>query len=199
MSAITSLRKFAARRPAENLCALCGAGFEARHPHLFEASTARVLCVCRGCAGVFDHSSGKFRRIPERVVRLPELDLGDALWSAFGVPIGLAFFVKNSAHAKIQAFYPSPLGSVESSVPADSWEGLVCGHPGLESMEPDVEALLVRRAGGTREAFIAPLDECHALIGLIRREWRGISGGDEVGPAVDRFFAELRTKSGGLS
>jgi hypothetical protein len=199
MSAIASLRKFAARRPAEDLCALCGSAFEERHSHAVEAATARVLCVCRGCAGVFDHSSGKFRRIPERVVRLSELNLTDALWNAFGVPIGLAFFVKNSALGNILAFYPSPLGSVESSVPGDAWAGLVSGNPGLESMEPDVEALLVRRAEGKRECFIAPLDECHALIGLIRREWRGFSGGDTVGPVMDRFFEDLRTKSGGLS
>jgi hypothetical protein len=199
MSALGSLRKFAARRPVGDLCSLCGASFEARHPHVLEAATARVLCVCRGCAGVFDHSSGKFRRIPERVVLLSELALSDALWNAFGIPIGLAFFVKNSAGAKIQAFYPSPLGSVESSVPAEAWDGLLSGNPGLQSMEADVEALLIRNVQGRRECFIAPLDECHALIGLIRREWRGISGGDEVGPAVDRFFEDLRTKSGGQS
>jgi uncharacterized protein DUF5947 len=197
MTAFARLRDFAARRRTEDRCALCGAPAEGRHSHVVESATGGVLCVCLGCAGVFDHSSGKFRRIPDRVIALSALRMTDAEWASFGVPIGLAFFRRTSAPAKVQAFYPSPLGAVESSVPEEAWDALVRAHPELASMESDVEALLVRVSGGVREGFIAPLDECHAVIGLIRREWRGFSGGDAVGPALDRFFAELREKSGG--
>lgn len=197
MNGFARLRGFAARRPTEDRCALCGAPVESRHSHVVESSTGGVLCVCRGCATVFDHSSGKFRRIPDRVVALDALRMSEEEWSAFAIPIGLAFFRKNSFLAKVQAFYPSPLGAVESSVPEDAWDALVRAHPRVASMEPDVEAFLVRVANRRRECFIAPLDECHALIGLIRREWRGFSGGDGVVPALDRFFEELREKSGG--
>jgi hypothetical protein len=176
---------------------LCAAPVEGRHGHVVEAAAGGVLCVCRGCAGVFDHASGRFRRIPDRVVALDDLGMSDEEWSAFAIPIGLAFFRRNSAQSKVQAFYPSPLGAVESSVPERAWESLVRAHSELASMEPDVEALLVRVSNRRRECFIAPLDECHAVIGLIRREWRGFSGGDAVAPALDRFFAELREKSGG--
>jgi hypothetical protein len=195
MNAIARLRAFAARRPAES-CGLCGAACERRHDHLVEAATATLLCACPGCAAAFDHSSGRFRKVPDRVAAL-ELALTDADWSALGLPIGLAFFRKHPARGTVQAFYPSPLGAVESTVPAEAWSTLEQRSPGLRSMEAGVEALLVRRAGGIRESFVAPIDECHALIVLIRRHWRGFSGGDEVGPAVEAFFAELRARAGG--
>jgi hypothetical protein len=36
-----------------------------------------------------------------------------------------------------------------------------------------------------------PIDDCYRLVALIRQEWRGLSGGTTVWPAVDRFFTEL--------
>jgi hypothetical protein len=36
-----------------------------------------------------------------------------------------------------------------------------------------------------------PIDDCFALVTLVRREWRGLSGGTRVWPEIDRFFAAL--------
>ena len=38
----------------------------------------------------------------------------------------------------------------------------------LATLEPDIEALLVNRARGARRHWIVPIDECYALVGLIR-------------------------------
>jgi hypothetical protein len=62
-------------------------------------------------------------------------------------------------------------------------------------MEPDTEALLVNRVKGEREYYIAPIDECYKLVGLIRSSWRGLSGGTEVWEEIGKFFAELKEKS----
>jgi len=59
-------------------------------------------------------------------------------------------------------------------------------------MQADVEALLVNRSQDAREYFIAPIDKCYELVGTIRVHWRGLSGGDEVWRAIDKFFAQLR-------
>ena len=56
-------------------------------------------------------------------------------------------------------------------------------------MEPDVEALLINRVGPAREYFLAPIDECYRLVGLIRLHWRGLSGGTEVWKEIQGFFA----------
>ena len=72
--------------------------------------------------------------------------------------------------------------------------------PILNQLKPDVEALLVNRVGhahGLRDAeyYIAPIDECYKLVGLIRANWKGLSGGAEVWTEVSRFFKELQSKS----
>jgi hypothetical protein len=45
------------------------------------------------------------------------------------------------------------------------------------------------------EYFIAPVDECFKLVGLIRSNWRGLSGGTEVWMEIGSFFTSLRSKS----
>jgi hypothetical protein len=58
-------------------------------------------------------------------------------------------------------------------------------------MEYDVEALLVDRARGARRHWLVPIDECYALVGLIRTRWRGLTGGTEVWQEIARFFDAL--------
>jgi hypothetical protein len=67
-------------------------------------------------------------------------------------------------------------------------------------MEEDVAALLVNRIGHSRgaapaEYYLAPIDECYKLVGLIRTHWRGLSGGTEVWREIGGFFAALKEKS----
>jgi hypothetical protein len=67
-------------------------------------------------------------------------------------------------------------------------------------MEPNVEALLVNRLGMSRgfsgaEYYLLPIDECYKLVGLIRSQWRGLSGGSEVWETLRVFFAELKERS----
>ncbi len=64
-------------------------------------------------------------------------------------------------------------------------------NPVLATLEPDVEALLVNRVRGARGHWIVPIDECYALVGLIRTRWRGLTGGARCGRQIGRFFEEL--------
>src|SRR5947207_1140081 len=68
----------------------------------------------------------------------------------------------------------------------------VCGRP----VEPDVEALLVNRVGTARQYYVAPIDRCYALAGLMHLKWRGMSGGPDVWEAIAQFFAELDASGG---
>jgi hypothetical protein len=58
-------------------------------------------------------------------------------------------------------------------------------------MEPDVEALLVNRAQGARRHWLVPIDECYALVGLIRTRWKGLTGGKQVWEEIGHFFDRL--------
>ena len=98
------------------------------------------------------------------------------------------------------ALYPSPAGAVESLLPLEAWNEIAAGTPALESMRSDVEALLVNRVGhpyvtARAQYFIAPIDVCYKLVGLIRSNWRGLSGGSEVWTEIGQFFTNLRSHS----
>jgi hypothetical protein len=62
-------------------------------------------------------------------------------------------------------------------------------------LEPEVEALLVNRTVGPAVYWIAPLDICYALVGVIRRHWKGLGGGEVVWEEVARFFEALRWRA----
>jgi hypothetical protein len=67
-------------------------------------------------------------------------------------------------------------------------------------MQPDVEALLVNRVGHARgfaapEYYVLPIDLCYKLVGLIRGNWRGLSGGTEVWQEIGRFFDGLKQRA----
>jgi hypothetical protein len=78
---------------------------------------------------------------------------------------------------------------------------MLAENPVLTEMAADVEALLVNRLGPSRgyrtaEYYLLPIDECYKLVWLIRSHWRGLSGGAEVWNELERFFADLKARSG---
>jgi len=68
---------------------------------------------------------------------------------------------------------------------------MAANNPVLDRLKPDVEALLVNRVGSAREYFIAPIDACYELVGVIRQNWRGFSGGETVWTEIKRIFVRL--------
>jgi len=178
----------------EQGCELCGAALAGAHAHLLRLSNREVLCACEPCAVLFSHrGDGKrFFRIPRDVKRIEGFILSDSDWSALRLPIELAFFVNNSSEGRVMAYYPSPAGCTESMLDLNAWEQLALKNPELEHMQPDVECLLINRTRGRRDYFTAPIDQCYRLTGLIRRHWRGLSGGDEVWREIEKFFEALR-------
>jgi hypothetical protein len=92
------------------------------------------------------------------------------------------------------ALYPGPAGAAESALRLESWREIADANPELQRLQPDVEALLVNRVGVARQYFVAPIDECYKLVGLIRMHWRGLSGGAVVWGEIGRFFDDLRRK-----
>src|SRR5206468_2061256 len=139
----------------------------------------KITCACDPCAILFSNQGGgKYRRVPRRSQFLPNFNLTDLQWDNLLVPINMAFFFYNSIEGKVGAFYPSPAGATESLLPLETWMEIVQENPVLGEMEPDVEALLVNRINKNKcEYYIAPIDECYKLVGLIRANWRGLGGG----------------------
>lgn len=203
--AVGILRQFrGTRRPpsrAAEYCELCSAELHPDHPHLVELASRQLVCACDSCAMLFDGMErSKYKRVPRRVELLGNFQLTDAQWESLYIPINLAFFIRSSIEGRTVALYPSPAGAVESMLTLDSWNAIVDGNARLRELQSDVEALLVNRVHrgekpGSAEYFIAPIDECYKLVGLIRTNWKGLSGGAEVWTEVSGFFSHLCARS----
>lgn len=207
MSNGTNVRSFAAlkqfvreRAPVEH-CELCSLEVPSDHQHLIEPIGRKLLCACDACSILFSGQAGtKYRRVPRRILSLPDFRITDAQWEALMIPINMAFLFYSEPQQKIVALYPSPAGATESLLPLDSWAEIAGENPILNHMEPDVEALLVSRVdrmhGRSSAAYyLAPIDECYKLVGLIRSNWRGFSGGAEVWEKIGGFFESLKRRA----
>jgi hypothetical protein len=190
----------AASRAVEH-CELCSAGLSHDHPHLVELASRQILCSCDACAMLFDGmEKSRYKRVSRNPQYLVSFEMGDGQWESLMIPISMAFFFRSSIERRIVALYPSPAGAVESLLPLDAWSEIATQNPVLCRLRPDIEALLVNRIGHAHEMtsaeyYIAPIDECYKLVGIIRANWKGLSGGTEVWMEIGNFFAELRSKS----
>lgn len=180
-------------------CDMCGTALADGHDHLVDAGSRALLCACRPCWLLFENpaaGAGRYRRVPSRYLHDPGFSLAPAEWDELQVPVGLAFFFVNSGMDRWVAFYPSPAGATESVLPTESWRAVLERNPGLTAVEPDVEALLVRRHGGRFECFLVPIDACYRLVGLMRLHWRGFDGGAEMHECMEGFFDEMAARAG---
>jgi hypothetical protein len=183
-------RASARRGAALERCELCSAVLGGEHRHVLDERSDTPLCVCRACSLLFEREAagaGHYRLVPGGRRRLQGVptDLLD-------VPVGLAFFVKDD-NGRVLAHYPSPLGTTQSAVDADTWAEIERRAPALLAMRPRVQALLVRTTprGAGEQQWILPVDECYRLVAVIRMHWSGIAGGPALWREVARFFADL--------
>jgi len=193
---LASLRRFVTKTPETDRCDVCSVPLAEQHQHLLDPKTRKLVCACDPCAILFS-SNGEtlYRRVPRDLDLLTDLNLPDQVWNSLAIPIGLAFIYKSSTTDEVLAVYPSPAGPTESPLDRECWDEVVQDNPFLAKLTPDVEGLLANRIGGAREYFRAPIDECYKLTGLVKKHWRGFSGGDEAWNEIAGFFNQLRERS----
>jgi Family of unknown function (DUF5947) len=188
---VSALRGIARTRPeAIEHCDLCASRIPDDHRHLLNLHERQIICVCESCWAIRS-GDPELRPVGNRTVWLEGFELPDDLWADFRIPIGLAFFMHSSATGGVVALYPSPAGATESELALESWDRLVALNPALEQLDPDGEALIVNRTSDPPAFVIAPIDRCYMLVGLIKVNWQGISGGPAVKEAIAHFFEEL--------
>ena len=181
-------------------CELCAEPIPSEHNHLVDVEQRNLMCACRGCWLLFTpqgSGGGHFKAVPDRYAAFPDLRLSPAQWDALQIPVGVAFFFVNSTLGRVCAFYPSPAGATESLLPLDTWDELAAAHAELTTLEPDVEAFLVRldRSSTAGECYLVPIDACYELVGQLRTLWRGFDGGQEARDAIDAFFDDVRARA----
>ena len=175
---------------ADEWCELCGAGLPSDHRHLIHLDERRLLCACETCWSVRS-GEAPFRPAGVRTEWLDDFDLPDEAWASFGIPIGLAFFMRTGEPDRVVALYPAPPGRPSRRSTPARGHGSREMNPALERLEPDSEALIVNRMDEPHQHAIAPIDDCYRLVGMIKSSWEGISGGTGPELAIEQFFAEL--------
>ncbi|HEX6493097.1 MAG TPA: DUF5947 family protein [Candidatus Dormibacteraeota bacterium] len=205
-SSIAALRRISRRREeAQEQCELCGIGLPDDHEHLYDVEKRQLACACATCAVLSEVRGGRssHRRVPRRYLALTDFRMTDGQWESLAIPVNMAFLTVGS-DGGVHCHYPSPAGATESLLTLEGWEELTAQNPVLSTLEADVEALLVSRAGEQHEAheeqpteheyFLVPIDACFELVGLIRVHWRGFSGGKQAWDRIGDFFAGLRAR-----
>jgi hypothetical protein len=182
--AVFGLRRFV--YPPKERCEFCRAGLAAEHTHLFEPGPRKIRCACVSCAARCgpDHLA-----IVPRKEKLAAFAFSDAQWNSLQIPVDLAFLVRH-ADGRLTAHYPGAAGVVDSVLGGENWSDLAGSNPCLADLAAEVEALLVDRAGGGNQAYRLSIDHCYALAGIIRKRWRGLSGGPDVREGIRNYLAQ---------
>jgi uncharacterized protein DUF5947 len=69
----------------------------------------------------------------------------------------------------------------------------------LQQIEPDVEALLIKRTSQAEQYWLVPIDTCYELVGVMRAHWKGLAGGQEVWEKIALFFDQLVERASAFS
>jgi hypothetical protein len=184
-------------QPAGERCEMCSEDIADEHQHVVNVEGRQLMCVCRGCYLLFTDSTAqlRYRSVPDRYLHFPDLALGRLEWEALQIPVGLAFFFRNSALDKTVGFYPGPAGATESELDLDAWSLVTTADARLAMMADDVEALLVRVPDNRDpECYLVPIDACYEFVGRLRMLWRGFDGGQQVRAYIDDFFEDITAR-----
>ncbi|MFH9043697.1 DUF5947 family protein [Streptomyces sp. NPDC017966] len=189
----------APRPPREERCELCAAALpDPGHRHLVDTENRTLACACDPCARLLDASgasTGRFRAVPCRYLSDPGHGLDEAAWERLRIPVGVAFFFHDSALDRPVALCPSPAGATESEPDPEAWQSVLDASPLAGLLEPDVEALLLRRHQGRVECHLVPIDICYELVGRMRLRWQGFDGGAEARADLEEFFGHVRERA----
>jgi hypothetical protein len=190
---------------------MCATEIPAVHGHIADLEASSLTCACRACYLLFTGSGavrGRYRAIPDRYLADPCHPMSASEWEALEIPVGLAFFMRDSRDGSVTGFYPSPAGATECRLDLRAWDQLAVDHPLLSAAAPDVEAALISRSDTVPsdtgpsdtgiEYFVVPIDACYELSGRMRLQWRGFDGGAEARASIAAFLEGVRARARNL-
>jgi hypothetical protein len=182
---------------ASEPCEICRQPLGQRHRHVLDLERRTPCCVCVACALLFStpREGARYQTLGDRVLVQPGLRLGATFLEELAIPVRLAFITSDPLYREWVATYPSVGGPTRAPLPADRCAELTRTQL-VRALVPGLEALLLygRNPGDPLECFGVAVDRCYALVGTLRRQWRGFSGG-EVWGDVEAFFNDLRGRA----
>ena len=190
----------AAPQPAGERCEMCSESIADEHQHVVNVEGRQLMCVCRGCYLLFTDINAelRYRAIPDRYLTFPDFALDRREWEALQIPVGLAFFFRNSALGRTVAFYPGPAGATESELDLAAWNNIRDVDPRVDLLADDTEAVTVRvpdEPTDPPECFLVPIAACYEFVGRLRLLWHGFDGGQQVRHFIAEFFDQVAARS----
>ena len=197
------LKQFLAQRAIPHQgesCRFCNADIDAPHVYVINIVTHTLISVCPPCYLLFTlegAAQGKYKAVPQRRIYLPDLALTQTQWEALQIPVGIAFFHRNTSQSCITSCYPGPEGATQSLVRLETWDALEEANPILEKLVPDVESLVIHHPQDHQrsEGGIVPIDVSDELMKYLKQQWRGLDGGEEAWKTIHTFVTDMRTRS----
>ena len=185
---------------AGECCEMCAEHIADEHQHVVNVEDRQLMCVCRGCYLLFTDQQAtlRYRAVPDRYLAFPEFALDRRRWEALQIPVGVAFFFRNSHLDRTVAFYPGPAGATESELDLESWNDLRAADARVGLLADDTEALLVRvpdQDTAPPVCHLLPIDACYEFVGRLRMLWRGFDGGQQARGYMEEFFATVAARS----
>lgn len=186
--------------PTGQRCEMCSEPIADTHQHVVNVPARQLMCVCRPCYLLFTDAQAqlRYRAVPDRYVAFPDFALDRRTWAELQIPVGYAFFLKNSVLGRTVAFYPSPAGATESELHLDAWTTISAADPRVAMLSDDTEALLVRVPDDEQrppECYLVPIDACYEFVGRLRTLWRGFDGGEEARACIRDFFEQVAKRA----
>ncbi|MYV59739.1 hypothetical protein GTW37_09515 [Streptomyces sp. SID4931] len=185
--------------PPGERCELCGEPLPDEHRHLVDTTRRSLKCSCPPCHLLFTRPGagrGRFRAVPDRYLADPAFTLDGDGWNRLQIPVGLAFFFRNSVLDRFAAFYPSPAGATESELDPATWETVIGTTRLAGLLEDDVEALLLHaERAEPATCTLVPIDIAYELVGRMRLHWKGFDGGAEARAALAEFFGRVENRA----
>jgi Family of unknown function (DUF5947) len=187
-------------QPVGERCEMCSEAIADEHQHVVNVEGRQLMCVCRGCYLLFTDTEAelRYRAVPDRYLVFPDFALDRQRWEALQIPVGLAFFFRNSALDRTVAFYPGPAGATESELDLDAWNDIRTADSRVDMLADDTEAVLVRVPDDETAAphsYLLPIDACYEFVGRLRMLWHGFDGGQQVREFIAEFFDLLDARS----
>ncbi len=189
-----------APQPAGERCEMCSEPIADEHQHVVNVEGRQLMCVCRGCYLLFTDVNAdlRYRAVPDRYLTFQDFALDRREWEALQIPVGIAFFFRNTALGRTVAFYPGPAGATESELDLTAWNNIRETEPRVDMLADDTEALMVRVPDDNAsppECFLVPIDACYEFVGRLRMMWHGFDGGQQVREFIAEFFDQVAARS----
>lgn len=186
--------------PAGERCEMCSEPIEDSHQHVVNVVGRQLMCACRPCYLLFTDAQAelRYRAVPDRYLTFADFALDRRSWEMLQIPVGYAFFMRNSALDRTVAFYPGPAGATESELDLQAWADIHQADSRVELLADDTEALLVRVSDDEQrspECYLVPIDACYEFVGRLRTLWRGFDGGQEARACIDDFFDAVQQRA----